>query len=153
MKSLITKIKLQHIITPIIAFITPIKSLILIVGIFILLDTITGIYKSIKKKIPITSRRFSSVVSKMVLYEFSVILFFAIEKFILGDFILLFTSIPLFLTKLIAIILIGIEITSINENYKEINGISLWDRIKELLKRVKKAKSELDEFEDILPKK
>lgn len=151
MKTLITKIKISHILTPLLAFLIPIKPLILIVGILIGIDTCTGIWKSKVNKIPISSRALSAVVSKFVLYQTAVILFYAIEYFIIGDFIQVFTSIPLFLTKIIAIILVGIEITSISENFKSATGVSLWERIKMFLRRAKNAKNELKEFENILP--
>lgn len=153
MKLLLSKIKLVHIVTPLMAFLIPIKPLIILVGVMISLDTITGVWKSKKKKVPITSRALSAVVSKMVLYQAAVILFFALEKYMLGDFIGLFTSIPLFLTKVVSTILCGIEITSINENFKSATNKSLWERIKEVLKRAQTAKNELNDFDDLFPKK
>lgn len=85
----------------------------------------------------------------MVLYQAALILFFAMEKYILEDFVMMFTSIPLFLTKMVAATLAFIELKSINENYEIISGISLWDKFKELLSRGKELKKDLsDVIED-----
>ncbi len=140
---------MKHILFPLLAWLIPIKPLIILVGLFILVDTAFGIWKSYKLNIPITSRRLSNIVSKMVLYQSALILFYAIELFILGDFILLFTSIKLFLTKIISIILVGVEITSISESLKAVTGKSLWQRLKSLLRRANDAKKELNEFEEL----
>lgn len=130
------------------AFISPIKALIIIVGICIAADTITGIMKAKKLKQEITSRKLSVVISKLFLYEGALILFFAMEKFMLADFIGYFCDIPLFLTKLLASVLCGIEIMSINENYKVLSGVSVWGKFKELLARAKEVKAEIKDLTD-----
>lgn len=133
----------------VIAFLLPIKGILLAVGFSILADTIIGIYKSKKLNQKITSRRLSNIVSKMFLYQGAVILFYMIEKFILGDIVSLFVTATEFLiTKLIAMALIGIELKSINENYQEATGISLWSKVKEVLTRAKELKKELKSEDD-----
>jgi len=130
------------------AFLAPITALIIIVGVCIFADTITGLMKAKKLKQEITSRKLSVVISKLFLYEGALILFFAMEKFILADFIGYFCDIPLFLTKLLASVLCGIEIMSINENYKAISGVSIWLKFKELLARAKEVKAEIKDLTD-----
>jgi hypothetical protein len=147
--SLAMKVKLNVILGILFAFITPIIPLILIVGAAILLDTIFGIRRAKKLKEKVTSRKLSALVSKMVLYQSAVIGFFVIDKFILGDFILMFTAIPLVLTKLVTVTLLYIECKSINENYYIISGISMWSKFKEMLKRTKEIKNDI---EDIIEK-
>lgn len=131
---------------PIIAFISPIKPLILIVGLCILIDTFFGIWKSQKNGEKFSSRRLSNLISKMVLYELCLILFFSIETFILGDIILLFINIPLFLTKIVCVTLLFVELTSISENYEKITGKSLWSYFKNMLMRGKEFKNEIEDF-------
>ncbi len=128
------------------AFLLPIKPLLLIVGLTIMIDTVMGIYKAKKTGQEVTSRKASQVVTKMIMYQTAVILFFVMEKYILEDLILLFVSIPLFLTKIVAMVLISIELKSMDENYEAIKGISLWDQFKELLKRAKEVKDEMGEL-------
>ncbi len=140
------KSSLFKILLIILAFLTPIKALILITGICIALDTIFGIWRSKKKKESITSRKLSAVISKMVLYQSAIILFFAIEKFILSDIIASFTDITLLITKLVTVTLVGIELTSINESFKTVKGYSLFDKFKSLLARAKSLKGEIENF-------
>jgi hypothetical protein len=128
------------------AFLMPISGLLFLVGFVILLDTITGVWKSIKNKVKITSRGLSAIISKMLLYEVTVILFYMIDKFILNNIILQFFSVDLLLTKILALILVSIEVMSINENYKAVKGLDLWQAMKNLFSRAKDIKKDLDEI-------
>lgn len=140
------KINLITVLTTITAFFLPIQPLILTVGLFIGADTVLGIYRAKKKNEPVTSRRLSNIVSKMVLYEGAVLLFFLLEKFILADFVMAFVAIPWFLTKIIAATLCLIEVKSMDESFTSIYGFSVWDKFKSYLKRSKELKDELQDF-------
>jgi len=129
-------------------FLTPIIPLIILVGVAIAADTIFGIIKAMKLKQKITSRKMSQIVSKMVLYQGAVVLFYCIEHFILSDIIGLFTSIPLILTKLVTATLLFIELTSVSENIESAYGINLWKKFKRMLTRAKQVKEELEDFKD-----
>jgi len=126
----------------------PIIPLIIIVGVAIFVDSIFGILRANKVKEPITSRKFSKIISKMVLYQSAIILAFAVEKFILGDIIGLFTSIPFILTKIVTTTLLFIEATSINENYLAISGVSIWKKFKTLLNRTKEFQKNIKKITD-----
>jgi hypothetical protein len=128
------------------AFLMPISGLLFLVGFVIVLDTVTGIWKSIKNKTKITSRGLSAIISKMLLYEVTVILFYMIDHFILNNIILQFFSVQLLLTKVLALILVSIEVMSINENYKAVKGLDLWQAMKNLFARAKDIKKEVDEI-------
>jgi len=82
----------------------------------------------------------------MALYEITVILFYLIDYFILNGIIIKFFSIDLLLTKIVALILVSIEVISINENYKAVRGLDLWDSAKRLFNRVKEIKNNTDEI-------
>ena len=125
-------------------FLMPISGLLFLVGFVIALDTVTGIWKAKKKKVPVTSRGLSAIISKMLLYEVTVILFYLIDYFILNDIILHFFTVPLMLTKILALILVSIEVMSINENYKAVKGLDLWQAMKNLFARAKEIKQEVD---------
>jgi hypothetical protein len=127
-------------------FLMPISGLLFLVGFVIALDTITGVWKSIKHKVPITSRGLSAIISKMLLYQVTVILFYMIDQFILNKIILQFFSVDLLLTKVLALILVSIEVMSINENYKAVKGLDLWQAMKNLFARAKEIKKEVDEI-------
>jgi len=128
------------------AFFMPITGLMFLIGFAIFVDTITGVWKAKKLKQPITSRKLSTVISKMLLYEVTVILFYLIDYFILNDIVLTFFSVPLMLTKMLALVLVSIEVVSINENYKAVKGLDLWVSAKNLITRAKEIKRDADQI-------
>ena len=119
------------------AFFLPISGILIMIGVLISIDTITGIWKAKKLGEKITSRKLSAIISKLALYEITVIMFFLIDKFILNEIILTFFSVPFMLTKVVALVLSSIEVMSINENYKIVKGIDLWQSMKLLFARAK----------------
>jgi hypothetical protein len=126
------------------SFFLPISGILFLIGFAILVDTLTGIWKSKKLGVPITSRKLSAIVSKLFLYEVAVIGFYLIDKFILNDIILQFFSVPLMLTKILSLVLCSIEVISISENYKAVKGIDIWSAFKNLLQRSKEIKQDID---------
>jgi hypothetical protein len=128
------------------AFFLPISGILIMIGVLISIDTITGIWKANKLGEKITSRKLSSIISKLALYEITVIMFFLIDKFILNEIILTFFSVPFMLTKVVALVLSSIEVMSINENYKIVKGIDLWQSMKLLFARAKDIKEDLNKL-------
>lgn len=147
MKTLLLSIKTQiaGIISIILAFLIPIHGLVLAVGLCIAADTSMGIIKA--KKLggwkAISSRKLSEIISKMFLYQGALILFFVIDKFVLGEFIALFVGVPLFLTKIVSATLCFIELKSIDENYKIIFGKSIWNSFRIMLTRSQELKENI----------
>ena len=128
------------------AFFLPISGILIMIGVLIAIDTFTGIWKANKLKEKISSRKLSGIISKLALYEITVIMFFLIDKFILNDIILTFFSVPFMLTKVTALVLASIEVMSINENYKVVKGIDLWQSMKLLFSRAKEIKEDLNKI-------
>jgi hypothetical protein len=128
------------------AFFLPISGILIMIGVLIAIDTITGIWKAKKIGDKITSRKLSSIISKLALYEITVIMFFLIDQFILNEIILTFFSVPFMLTKVVALVLASIEVMSINENYKVVKGIDLWQSAKALFARAKEVKEDLNKI-------
>ena len=128
------------------AFFLPISGILIMIGVLISIDTITGIWKANKVGDKITSRKLSSIISKLALYEITVIMFFLIDQFILNEIILTFFSVPFMLTKVVALVLASIEVMSINENYKIVKGIDLWQSMKLLFARAKEVKEDLNKL-------
>jgi hypothetical protein len=128
------------------AFFIPISGILIMIGVLIAIDTFTGIWKANKLNEKITSRKLSSIISKLALYEITVIMFFLIDAFILNDIILTFFSVPFMLTKVTALVLASIEVMSINENYKIVKGIDLWQSMKLLFARAKDIKKDIDKI-------
>ena len=128
------------------AFFLPISGILFLIGFAIVVDTITGVWKAKKLGMPITSRKLSAIISKLMLYEVAVIGFYLIDYWILNDIILKFFSVPLMLTKILSLILVSIEVMSINENYKAVKGIDIWQGMKNLFARAKEIKTDLNEL-------
>ena len=126
------------------AFFLPISGILFLVGFAIFVDTLTGIWKAKKLKIPITSRKLSAVISKLFLYELAVIGFYLIDFWILNDIIKQFFSVELMLTKILSLVLVSIEVMSINENYFSIRQISIWQGMKSLFARAKEIKNDIN---------
>jgi len=126
------------------AFFLPISGILFLIGFAILVDTLTGLWKAKKLKIPITSRKLSAIISKLFLYELAVIGFYLIDFWILNDIILKFFSVPLMLTKILSLVLVSIEVMSINENYKAVKGIDIWQAMKSLFARAKEIKTDIN---------
>ena len=138
--------KLLTLISICFAFFLPISGILLMIGVLICIDTITGIWKAKKIGDKITSRKLSSIISKLALYEVTVIMFFLIDRFILNDIILTFFSVPFMLTKVVALVLASIEVMSINESIKQVKGVDLWQSGKALFARAKEVKDNLNKL-------
>jgi hypothetical protein len=138
--------KLLTLISICFAFFLPISGILIMIGVLIAIDTFTGIWKANKLNEKITSRKLSSIISKLALYEITVIMFFLIDAFILNDIILTFFSVPFMLTKVVALVLASIEVMSINENYKIVKGIDLWQSMKLLFARAKDIKDDINKL-------
>lgn len=133
----------------VLTFLSPIAGIMFLVGLAIMLDTMTGIWKSRKLKKKITSRGLQSLVAKMFFYQGVIVLLFMIDKFILNDLIsLIWDKIPFAVTKTVALVLCWIELLSINENYQEVKGVSIIAKVKSFLGMVKKVKDGISDFKD-----
>lgn len=134
---------LEGIILPVLLFFAPVKGILITVAAFIVLDTISGIWKSRVNKVPITSRALSSVISKLLLYELAIITTYLLDYYVIGDILHNIFGIEGLLVKVTALLLVFIEAQSINENYKIAKGIDLWKEFKKLLTRVKEVTTEV----------
>ena len=145
---LTTKLKLysMQLFAIVSSFFLPISGILILIGVSVIVDTITGVWKSKKLETPITSRKLSAVISKILLYEVTVMLFYLIDYFIINDIVLTFFSVELLITKILALVLVSIEVISLNENIKAVKGIDIWDSLKNLFRR---AKEVTQDFKDI----
>ena len=144
---LTTKLTTLPIVSALVIFLTPVNSLLILVGLAILLDTIVGIIKSKKLKVPITSKKLSNILFKMVIYQGAVLTFYCIDVFILGDFIKLAISVPFALTKVVALIAISIEMYSIDESLRLFNdGKGFKFYFKRLIGLFKDTKKDVNEI-------
>ena len=119
----------------ILSFFLPIVGILILIAASVILDTITG-------------RRLSAIISKILLYEATVMLFYAMDKFLLNDIVSSFFSIDLLTTKILALTMVSIEVISINENYKQVKGIDLWASLKNLFARAKEVTSDFKKINE-----
>lgn len=143
---LLFKEKIRVLLSVIIAFIAPIKPLMIVVGLFIVIDTITGIYKVFKTKEKFSSGKLSRTISKMVLYQACIILIFSLDKLLLGELINSFVTVQFFTTKVVAMFLVTVELISIRENIKAATKVDIWEKFKSILRRAKEEKDEIQNF-------
>ena len=139
---------LNYIFTSLFLFFIPIQGLVISVGIVIMLDTVTGVYKSVKSKgwKHVSSRKLSNIISKMLLYEICILCLFPIDFYLLNEFAIQWFSIPFIFTKTCAILLIFVELVSIKENIEIAHNIKLWELVKKILNRAKEIKTDIDEI-------
>lgn len=126
----------------------PIYGLLIAVGSAIILDTFTGIFKSIKLNgwSSIRSRKLSNVISKMALYEICIVFLFLIDKFVLNEFVHKAFGFDFMFTKICAILLIFVELVSIKENIEASFKIDIWALLKKAFNRAKEFKADINEI-------
>lgn len=129
-------------------FFAPIQGVLISVGLAIMLDTFTGIFKSIKLRgwRSVRSRKLSDIVSKMLLYEVCILCLFPIDHYVMNDIVIAHYELSYAFTKICAIVLMSIELTSVKENIEEAYNIKIWDKLKAIFKRAKEVKENIDEI-------
>lgn len=139
---------IQYLIASVLLLFTPIHGLLIAVASAIILDTITGIFKSIKLNgfKSVRSRKLSNIVSKMLLYELCVLFLFLMDKFLLNEFIKHAFGFDFMFTKICAILLMFIELVSIKENIEEAFKVDIWLMLKKVLNRAKEIKTDINDI-------
>jgi hypothetical protein len=139
---------LLQLLAALLLFFAPIQELVMVVGLAIMLDTFTGIYKSVKLQgwKSIRSRKLSNIISKMVLYEVSIIILYPIDKFLLNELFLNIVSVQFFSTKIACVLLILVELTSIKENIEAALKINIWQILKRTINRAKEISHDVDDI-------
>lgn len=131
-------------------FFLPIKGLAIAVGLAILVDTIFGIWRTVKINgwKSFTSRKLSRLVSKSLLYLSVLYLIFPIDFYLINEIVKHFAGINVdyLATKAVALTLVYIELKSMKESFNDIFGINVWNELKELLSRTKEIKSEIEDM-------
>jgi hypothetical protein len=138
----------NYLLTSLLLFYTPIVGLLIGVGVAIIFDTFTGVFKSIKLNgvSSIKSRILSNIISKMALYELCILSLFAIDYYVLNEFVIRSFGINFMFTKICAIMLIFIELVSIKENIEATFKVDLWKLLKKSFNRAKEIKDDVNEI-------
>ena len=121
----------------------PVQPLVLVAILAIFIDTIFGVWRSVKKNgwVSFKSRRLSDTLGKAALYSGGIVFTFLIEKFIAGDIVAHFISVELIMTKFVAFFCVVVEVKSINESYESVTGKNI---LAAMRKFVTRSKEELD---------
>jgi hypothetical protein len=128
-------------------FVSPIAGVLASVGIFIAADAIFARYRCYVLKVKWTSRKFrAGLIPKVITYNLFVFSFFMLDKFVINDFIALFTNIPFSLTKILAMVLIYIEVKSIDESFEALKGKSLFKYLIEMITHAKKLNKQMSDI-------
>ena len=136
---LILKHTIGQLALVVMTFFAPTGIILLSVGAFIMLDTVYGYLKHKKSGTRSSKGLRNGLVPKSISYILFILTVFILDKAILQDITNSFIKVDYLVTKLMALVLIWIEWLSINENYKEINGISLIEKFRAMLRGVSKS--------------
>jgi hypothetical protein len=139
---------LNYLLLSVLLFYTQISGLLIGVGVAIIFDTFTGVFKSIKLNglSSIRSRVLSNIISKMALYELCILCLFLIDYYVLNEFIIKTFGIKFMFTKICAIMLIFVELVSIKENIEQTFNVDLWKLLKKSFNRAKEIKQDIGEI-------
>lgn len=128
-------------------FLMPISGLLLTMIAFVVLDTATGIYVSIRLNgwASFKSTKFFNLVVKSFFYLASIIMAYFLDKYMLeGSFM----GIKLVLAKAMTAVWIFNEINSCDENSMKLGNKSIWVLSKDLISKLKTLKKDLNELKD-----
>jgi len=125
-------------------FFAPIKGIILMVALSTIIDTCFGVWKAKSLKEPITSKMFrNGLVPKLLSYIAVVMLVFSSDVFIINGLTLSVVSVEFISTKVIALVLLSVEVKSMDESWIKVKGYSFIDKIKAIILKLKDVKKEL----------
>lgn len=110
----------------VVVYFQPTLEFMLLVGFFVVMDTITGMAAAIKTDTPITSKKFRAIFPKFIVYGAAVLVAHVIQRQFFPDFPAM---------KIIAGFVAYSELMSIDENIQKISGVSMF---KFFIKKFKK---------------
>ena len=137
----------------VVSFLLPIKGFLLAVGLMVMLDTIVGIYTTIKlrgRKSFQSTKLFNFVV-KSFFYGSTICIMYVIDYFLIGVGGIF--GISLITSKIASIIFIYIELKSIDESSQKLSNPPFYVMIKNLFTKLKSLKKDLNEILDFGDKK
>lgn len=137
---------IETLIAVLIVFFAPITGMIILVALSTLIDTGFGVWKVQKLDEKISSKKFRfGLVPKLISYVIAVMLVYASDYFILNDLTKILVSVEFLSTKVIALMLISIEVKSMDESFEAVKGWSFLKRFTGLIMKAKNIKKEIEE--------
>ena len=137
------KLYLSSITTALVLFFAPIKGIILMVALATIIDTCFGLWKAKKLEEEITSKMLrNGLVPKLVSYVAAVMLIYSSDVFIINALTMSVVSVEFISTKLIALVLLSIEVKSMDESFVKVKGYSFIDKTKVIINKIKDLKKQ-----------
>jgi hypothetical protein len=102
----------------IVAALAPIHTVMIVVGILVFADLVTGVWAAVKTQQKFSSAKLRNSVSKAILYQIAVITGFIVEQYLIGD------ALPV--TKIVGGLIGTVEAVSVFENINKILNTNLF---------------------------
>jgi hypothetical protein len=113
---------------------SPVIPMVASVLLFIILDTVTGLVKANYVKEARNSNSMKrGLIPKIIIYTACILVVYIGDRYITNEFVKHYFMFDFLLTRVVALILIFIEIWSIDENFKAIFGNSIIDYFKKFI--------------------
>lgn len=113
---------------------SPVIPMVASVVLFIILDTVTGLVKAkYVKEVRNSNSMKRGLLPKLIIYTACILVVYVGDRYITNQFVKHYFLFDYLLTRVVALILIFIEIWSIDENFKAIFGKSLIDYFKKFI--------------------
>ena len=130
------------ILASIATFLIPIQGLLLLMILFIFLDTCFGIYSTVKRKgwKSFRSTKLFNVVVKSFFYLASIILAFLVDTYVFQSKLF---GVDFLVSKSMALVWIYVEIKSIDETSVGLGNKSIWVILKEMIAKAAEFKKDL----------
>lgn len=143
MKALLLKMY-TAIFLPIILFFAPIYVMVFLVGLATIVDTGFGIWKAKSLGEAVDSKKCrQGLVPKIRSYVIIVLLLFVADFHIVNELTKLFIDIDFVSTKLVSLVLIVIEVRSMDESFQKVKGYSFIEKLYDNVRNIKKVKDEM----------
>ena len=127
-------------------FLSPIKYIVLLVALSTIIDTLFGVWKAYNTGVEIKSKKLRhGFVPKLITYCFAVIITYCTDFYILNDLTQTVVAVDFLSTKLLALVLISIEVKSMDESFQAVKGYSFIEKIIGMVRKVKDVKKEIQE--------
>jgi hypothetical protein len=118
--------------------------MVFLVGMSTIIDTGFGVWKAKSLGEEVSSKLCrKGLVPKIKSYVIIVLLLFVADYYIVNEFTKLFIDIEFVSTKLVSLVLIVIEVRSMDESFKKVKGYSFLSKLFSTIKGIKKTKDEL----------
>jgi peptidoglycan biosynthesis protein MviN/MurJ (putative lipid II flippase) len=127
-------------------FLSPIKYIVLLVALSTVIDTLFGLWRAYQTNIKIESKKLRyGFVPKLITYCAAVIITYCTDFYILNDLTQTVVAVDFLSTKLLALVLISIEVKSMDESFQAVKGYSFLEKIINTVRKVKDVKKEIQE--------